>query len=130
MKASEDYMVDRYGMERYRAIKELTEIMSQANGRDFNKYFMAKRIRAWIVPIGEKCWAPHDVFDNPILFVEQMLLKFQRECKGGNISRFKIKRKSYTKPYTLDNINFLKVDKNDDTVKRVVSPASVSATRN
>lgn len=126
MNASKDYMIDRYGAERYRAIKELTEIMNQARGRDFTKYYIAKRVRAWITPIGTKCWAPHAVFENPLLFIEQLILKFQKEAKGS-ILKFRIKRKSHVAPYNLENLFFARVDKDDDTAKRIVSTTSISA---
>ena len=126
MNASKDYMIDRYGVERYRAIEELTEIMNRARGRDFTKYYIAKRVRAWITPIGTKCWAPHAVFENPLLFIEQLILKFQKEAKGS-ILNFKIKRKNTITPYALENIFFARVSKNDDTAKRIVSTASISA---
>ena len=126
MNASKEYMVNRYGVERYRAIEELNEIIKEANGKDFTKYFIAKRVRAWIVPIGTKCYAPHAVFESPRLFVEQLLLKFQKECRG-NILNFKIKRKSHSVTYALDNLFFAKVDKDDTVNTRNVSSASISA---
>lgn len=122
MNASKDYMLNRYGAERYRTIVELNEIMNQARGRDIDKYYITKRVRAWITPIGTKCYAPHAVFENPILFIEQLLLKFHKECKGSILS-WHIRRHVQTVPYHLDNITFSRrgedAEKRDTTVTRI-----------
>lgn len=125
MKTSEEYMREHYGPERYRIIRELTEQMALAKGRDFNKFFIIKRVRAWITPLGTKCWAPGALFDNSWVFIEQLLLKFHKECRGS-IDKYRICRFSHTRPYTLDNIQFVRGDKNDPALKKPVSIASLS----
>ena len=125
MRASEEYMRKHYGPERYRVIRELTEQMALAKGRDFNKFFIIKRVRAWITPLGTKCWAPGELFDNSRLFIEQLLLKFHKECRGS-IDKYRIGRFCLTRPYTLDNIQFIRGDKNDPSLKKPVSTASLS----
>lgn len=129
MLTSKEYMINRYGRERYEAIVKITKIMNKTYGKDHTKYHIAKRVRAWVTPEGTKCYMPQTALQDPGTFIDQLVSKFRKEC-GGDIKDFRIQRYTRTLPFEFDNFTFIKVSKADDTKERIIRVAQLSIARN